>query len=96
MRLLNSIAAELSKLPGVEVHLREGDKTTAVPLLQIDAAAGWAVGRFAAELRAGDPAVWLGMSLFPDREIWIDPVNLQEGEESLLVSVFENTLRRLG
>jgi L-seryl-tRNA(Ser) seleniumtransferase len=96
LRLLNSIAAELSKLPGVEVHLREGDKTTAVPLLQIDAAAGWAVGRFAAELRAGDPAVWLGMSLFPDREIWIDPVNLQEGEESLLVSVFENTLRRLG
>jgi D-glucosaminate-6-phosphate ammonia-lyase len=96
LRLLNSIAAELSKLPGVEVHLREGDKTTAVPLLQIDAAAGWPAGRLAAELRAVDPAVWLGMSLFPDREIWIDPVNLQEGDESLLVSVFEDTLRRQG
>lgn len=95
LRLLHSMAAELSKLPGVEVHLREGDKTTAVPLLQIDAAAGWPVARLAAELRAGDPAVWLSMSLFPDQEVWIDPVNLQEGDDSLLVSAVEDALRRL-
>jgi D-glucosaminate-6-phosphate ammonia-lyase len=94
---LRSIAAELSRLQGIDVHLREAGDDRAVPQLQVTAdAAGWPVERLAAELRTGDPAVWLSMSLFPEREVWIDPVNLQDGDDALLISAFEKALRRQG
>ena len=68
-----------------------------VPILEVAAAsAGCPVERLAAELRAGDPAVWLSMSLFPAREVWIDPVNLREGDDALMILAFEAALRRLG
>jgi D-glucosaminate-6-phosphate ammonia-lyase len=92
---LRSIAAELSLLEGIDVDLREAGDDRAVPQLQVTAdAAGWPVERLAAELRTGDPAVWLSMSLFPEREVWIDPVNLQDGDDALLISAFEKALRR--
>ena len=92
---LRSIAAELSLLEGIDVDLREAGDDRAVPKLQVTAdAAGWPVERLAAELRTGDPAVWLSMSLFPEREVWIDPVNLQDGDDALLISAFEKALRR--
>jgi len=92
---LRSIAAELSLLKGIDVDLREAGDDRAVPQLQVTAdAAGWPVERLAAELRTGDPAVWLSMSLFPEREVWIDPVNLQDGDDALLISAFEKALRR--
>jgi len=92
---LRSIAAELSLLEGIDVDLREAGDDRAVPQLQVTAdAAGWPVERLAAELRTGDPAVWLSMSLFPQREVWIDPVNLQDGDDALLISAFEKALRR--
>jgi L-seryl-tRNA(Ser) seleniumtransferase len=94
-RLLRSIAAVLSDMPGINVHLQDIDADTAVPILQISTT-DWPVERLAAELRAGDPAVWLSMSLSPAREVWIDPVNLQEGDDSLLVFAFGEALRRLG
>jgi D-glucosaminate-6-phosphate ammonia-lyase len=94
-RCLRSIAAALSRLPGIDVRLRDVDDRTAVPILQISMT-NWTVERLAAELRAGDPAVWLSMSLFPAREVWIDPVNLQEADEPVLVLAFEEALRRLG
>jgi D-glucosaminate-6-phosphate ammonia-lyase len=95
-RRLRSIAAALSRLPGLDVHLREASDDTAVPLLHLaPATADWPIERLAAELRAGDPAVWLSMSLFPAREVWIDPVNLRDGDDPLLVSAFEQALRRL-
>jgi len=94
---LRSIAAELSLLKGIDVDLREAGDDRAVPQLQVTAdAAGWPVERLAAELRTGDPAVWLSMSLFPEREVWIDPVNLQDGDDALLISAFEKALRRQG
>jgi D-glucosaminate-6-phosphate ammonia-lyase len=94
---LRSIAAELSLLEGIDVDLREAGDDRAVPQLQVTAdAAGWPVERLAAELRTGDPAVWLSMSLFPEREVWIDPVNLQDGDDALLISAFEKALRRQG
>src|ERR1700728_141274 len=90
-----SIAAKLSLLEGIDVDLREAGDDRAVPQLQVTAdAAGWPVERLAAELRTGDPAVWLSMSLFPEREVWIDPVNLQDGDDALLISAFEKALRR--
>ncbi len=93
---LSSIAAALSRLPGIDVHLREADDDRAAPLLYVSAAAtGWPIERLAAELRTGDPAVWLSMSLFPEREVWIDPVNLRNGDDALLISAFEEALRRL-
>jgi L-seryl-tRNA(Ser) seleniumtransferase len=92
---LRSIAAKLSLLEGIDVDLREAGDDRAVPQLQVTAdAAGWPVERLAAELRTGDPAVWLSMSLFPEREVWIDPVNLQDGDDALLISAFEKALRR--
>jgi len=94
---LRSIAAKLSLLEGIDVDLREAGDDRAVPQLQVTAdAAGWPVERLAAELRTGDPAVWLSMSLFPEREVWIDPVNLQDGDDALLISAFEKALRRQG
>ena len=67
-----------------------------MPLLHLaPATADWPIERLAAELRADDPAVWLSMSLFPAREVWIDPVNLRDGDDALLVSAFEQALRRL-
>ncbi len=96
-RRLRSIAAELSGLPGIEVQLREANDAVAVPVLQIAATSpDWPVERLAAELRGGDPAVWLSMSLFPAREVWIDPVNLRAGDDALLVAAFGEALRRLG
>jgi D-glucosaminate-6-phosphate ammonia-lyase len=95
-RRLHAIADALSQLPGVEVRLRDIDADTAVPSLVVSTApGGWAVERLAAELRAADPAVWLSMSLFPEREVWIDPVNLRDGDEELLVAAFEAALQRL-
>jgi L-seryl-tRNA(Ser) seleniumtransferase len=94
---LSSIAAALSGLPGIDVRLREADDDCAVPLLYVAAATtSWPIERLAAELRTGDPAVWLSMSLFPEREVWIDPVNLRDGDDALLISAFEEALRRLG
>jgi D-glucosaminate-6-phosphate ammonia-lyase len=95
-RRLRAMAAALSGLPGLDVQLREAGDDTAVPLLYLAAAdAGWPIERLAAELRAGDPAVWLSMSLFPAREVWIDPVNLRDGDDALLISAFEQALHRL-
>jgi D-glucosaminate-6-phosphate ammonia-lyase len=92
---LSSIAAALSRLPGIDVHLSEADDR-AVPLLYVSAAAtSWPIERLAAELRTGDPAVWLSMSLFPEREVWVDPVNLRNGDDALLISAFEEALGRL-
>jgi hypothetical protein len=79
------------------VRLRDIDDGTVVPIREVAAtSADCPVERLAAELREGDPAVWLSMSLFPAREVWIDPVNLRAGDDSLLVSAFEAALRRLG
>jgi D-glucosaminate-6-phosphate ammonia-lyase len=95
-RRLHVIADALSGLPGIEVRLRDIDAGTAVPALVISTTpGGWPVERLAAELRAGDPAVWLSMSLFPDREVWIDPVNLRDGDEEALVAAFGTALGRL-
>jgi L-seryl-tRNA(Ser) seleniumtransferase len=94
---LRRIEAALSRLPGIDVRLRDIDDGTVVPILEVAAtSADCPVERLAAELREGDPAVWLSMSLFPAREVWIDPVNLRAGDDSLLVSAFEAALRRLG
>jgi D-glucosaminate-6-phosphate ammonia-lyase len=94
---LRRIEAALSRLPGIAVRMRDAGDGAAVPILEVAAtSADCPVELLAAELRAGDPAVWLSMSLFPAREIWVDPVNLREGDEALMVSAFEATLRRLG
>jgi D-glucosaminate-6-phosphate ammonia-lyase len=95
-RRLHTIADALSRLPEIEVRLRDTDADTAVPALLISSApGGWPVERLAAQLRTSDPAVWLSMSLFPDREVWIDPVNLRDGDSELLVAAFETALGRL-
>jgi D-glucosaminate-6-phosphate ammonia-lyase len=92
---LQSIQAGLCHLPGLQLELQPADESNPVPLLKVGTVSpAPAVQDLADDLRRRDPVVWLGLSLFPARQVWIDPVNLQEGDDELLVAAFTDVLRQ--
>ena len=93
---LRSLAAQLADIDGIETRLLVADGGRPVPLLEIlSTQRNVPVERIAEELRSSDPSIWLSMTLHPQREVFVDPVNLRDGDDRLLVEGLRSAVRTL-